>query len=44
MAGMGAEGFEPPKAMPFDLQSNLVVHLSTLPKLVRKDSNLQPTN
>ena len=28
---MGAEGFEPPKAMPFDLQSNLVDHLSTLP-------------
>ena len=32
MAGMGEEGFEPPKAMPLDLQSSLVVHLSILPK------------
>jgi len=40
---MGEEGFEPPKAMPLDLQSSLVVHLSILPKLVRKDSNLQPS-
>lgn len=33
-------GFEPAKAMPADLQSALVVHLSNLPKRLEQDSNL----
>jgi len=41
MARMGEEGFEPPKAMPTDLQSVLVVHLSILPMGYFNLANLQ---
>ena len=41
---MGADGLEPPQALPADLQSALVDHLSTPPDLWswREESNLQP--